>query len=65
MSAVFHLINTKKQLGLRAVPLIRWLVADFSQRRPGFDPMSGHVGFVVDKVTLGHVSSENFIAQSI
>jgi hypothetical protein len=23
--------------------------------RPGFDPVSVHVGFVVDKVALGHV----------
>jgi hypothetical protein len=28
-------------------------VADFPPRRPGFEPMSGHVGFVVDKVALG------------
>jgi hypothetical protein len=29
-------------------------------RRPGFDLRSGHVGFVVDKVALGQVSSEYF-----
>jgi hypothetical protein len=28
-------------------------------RRPGFEPRSGHVGFVVDKVALGQVLSEN------
>jgi hypothetical protein len=28
--------------------------------RPGFDPRSGHVGFVVDKVALGQVFSEYF-----
>jgi hypothetical protein len=27
---------------------------------PRFDPRSGHVGFVVDKVALGQVSSEYF-----
>jgi hypothetical protein len=26
----------------------------------GFDPRSGHVGFVVDKVALGRVFSEYF-----
>jgi hypothetical protein len=29
-------------------------------RRPGFDPRSGHVGFVVVKVALGQVLSEYF-----
>jgi hypothetical protein len=29
-------------------------------RRPGFEPCSGHVGFVVDEVPLGQVSSEYF-----
>jgi hypothetical protein len=32
------------------VTLVRWFVAGFSWRRPGFEPKSGHVGFVVDKV---------------
>jgi hypothetical protein len=32
----------------------------FPQRRPGFDPGSGQVWFVVDKVTLGQVFSEYF-----
>jgi hypothetical protein len=36
------------------------LVAGFPPRRPGFDPGSGHVGFVVDKVALGQVFSEYF-----
>jgi hypothetical protein len=35
---------------------LRRLVAGFLPRRPGFDPRSGHVGFVVDKVALGQVS---------
>jgi hypothetical protein len=30
------------------------------KRRPGFEPGSGHVGFVVDKVVLGQVFSEYF-----
>jgi hypothetical protein len=33
-----------------AVPWLRRLVAGLSLRRPGFDPGSVHVGFVVDKV---------------
>jgi hypothetical protein len=42
------------------VPELRRLVAGFSPRRPVFDPRSGHVGFVVDKVALGQVFSEFF-----
>jgi len=33
------------------------LVADVSSRRFGFDHRPGHLGFVVVKVTLGHVFS--------
>jgi hypothetical protein len=36
------------------------LVAGFQPRQPGFDPWSGHVAFVVDKVALGQVFSEYF-----
>jgi hypothetical protein len=32
----------------------------FPTRGPGFDPGSGHVGFVVDKVALGQVFSKYF-----
>jgi hypothetical protein len=32
----------------------------FPPRRPGFEPRSSHVGFVVDKVALGQVFSEYF-----
>jgi hypothetical protein len=42
------------------VPELRRLVAGFSPQRPGFEPRSGHVGFVVDKVALGQVFSEYF-----
>jgi hypothetical protein len=38
-----------------AVPWLRWLVAGLSPRRTGFTSGSIHVGFVVDKVTLGQV----------
>jgi hypothetical protein len=37
------------------VPWLRRLVACLSPRRPGFDPGSVHVGFMVDKVALGQV----------
>jgi hypothetical protein len=43
-----------------AVPWLRRLIADFLPRRPGFDPRSGHVGFVVDRVIVGQVFSEYF-----
>jgi hypothetical protein len=38
-----------------AVPWLRLLAAGLPPRRPGFDPGSVHVGFVMDKVTLGQV----------
>jgi hypothetical protein len=44
----------------KAVPYLRRLVSGFPPRRPGFEPRSGHVGFVVDKVELGQVFSEYF-----
>jgi hypothetical protein len=37
---------------------LKRLVVGFPLRRPGFEPGSSHVGFVVDKVALGHVFSE-------
>jgi hypothetical protein len=43
-----------------SVSQLRRLVAGFQQRRQGFDRRSGHAGFVVDKVVLGHVFSEYF-----
>jgi hypothetical protein len=39
----------------QAVPWLRRLVAGISSRRPGFDPGSFDVRFVVDKVALGQV----------
>jgi hypothetical protein len=38
-----------------AVLWLRRLVAGLPPRRPGFDPGSVHVGFVVDKVAPGQV----------
>jgi hypothetical protein len=42
------------------VPYFRRLVAGFPPRLLGFEPESAHVGFVVDKATLGQVFSEYF-----
>ena len=39
----------------QAVPWLRRLVAGLSLRRPGFDPGSVQMGFVVDKVALEQV----------
>jgi hypothetical protein len=36
------------------------LVTGFLPRWPGFDPGSGRVGLVLDRVSLGKVSSEYF-----
>jgi hypothetical protein len=48
-----------KEFG-KVVPYLRWLVAGFPPRRSGFEPSSGYVRFVVDKVALGKVFSEYF-----
>jgi hypothetical protein len=47
------LLRVKDQRDI--LPWLRRLVADVPARRPGLDPGSFHVGFVVDKVALGHV----------
>jgi hypothetical protein len=39
---------------------LRLLVAGFPLRRPGFEPGSGHVEFLVEKVALGKIFSEYF-----
>jgi hypothetical protein len=38
-----------------AVPWLRELVAGLSSQRPGFNPGSVYVGFVVEKMALGQV----------
>jgi hypothetical protein len=43
-----------------AMPQFRWLVISLSLWRPRFNPMLVHVGFLVDKVALGHVFLEYF-----
>jgi hypothetical protein len=44
-----------------AVPWFRRLVTGLLPWRPGFDPGSVYVGFVVDKVALGQVFPEYFV----
>jgi hypothetical protein len=39
----------------KILPQLRWLVAGFPPRLPGYDPRSDHVGFVVGKVALWQV----------
>jgi hypothetical protein len=50
-------VAIKKEVDSRtlAVPWLRRLAAGLPPRRPGFDPGSVHVGFVVDKLALGQV----------
>jgi hypothetical protein len=48
-----------------AVPWLTRLVASLSLRRPGFDPRSDHVGFVVDKVTLRQVFFPEYFGFSL
>jgi hypothetical protein len=45
---------------IMTVPYIRWLVAGFPPRRPGFYHKSSNMGFVVDKVALWQVFSQYF-----
>jgi hypothetical protein len=42
------------------VPELKRLAVGFPQRRPGFEPRSGHVGFVVEEAALDQVFSEYF-----
>jgi hypothetical protein len=40
-----------------------WRAGNFlDPRRPGFKPVSSHVGFVVDKVALGQVSPSTSVS---
>jgi hypothetical protein len=45
--------DAERQLG-------RAIANAVSRRRPRFNPRSGHVGFLVDKVAVGQVFSEDF-----
>jgi hypothetical protein len=56
----FRCIHSPLTGDSQAAPQLKRLVAGFPSRRPGFDPMSSQVGFVVDKVALGQAFSEYF-----
>jgi hypothetical protein len=53
-----HLTHTHRRASSKYK--LKRLVAGFPPRRPGFEPGSGHVRFVVHKVALGQVFSEYF-----
>jgi hypothetical protein len=57
---IAHAWYSVKKTQLMAMPLLRRLVTSFALRQPGFNPRSGHVGFVVDIVALGQVFFEYF-----
>jgi hypothetical protein len=45
------------------MPQLGQLVAGFPQQQPpGFDPSSGHVGYVMDKVVLGRFSPSTSVS---
>jgi hypothetical protein len=57
MCIVLHVKNNLITVPLlpfqKAVSQLRRLIAGLSPRRPGFDPRSIHVAFVVEKVRIG------------
>jgi hypothetical protein len=52
-ASTFRVKEYTQQLKKQATPQLKWLVAGFPPREPGFDPGSGQAEFVVDKVALG------------
>jgi hypothetical protein len=52
--------NTLQSYRGSNVKLDRAIAQTVSRRLPGFEPGFGHVGFVVDKVELRQIFSENF-----
>jgi hypothetical protein len=59
--SVRHYFSTGRKKQRQAASFLRRLVAGFSpRRRPEFEPGSGHVGYMMDKVALGQVLSEYF-----
>jgi hypothetical protein len=53
-------VHDRRKKKYKAAPWLKRLVAGFPPRRPGLEPGSGQVGFVVDKVALRQVFSEYF-----
>jgi hypothetical protein len=54
-AVTIHNVTPVTNIHFWAVPWLRRLVAGLSPRRPGFDPGSVHVGYVVDKVALRQI----------
>jgi hypothetical protein len=48
-----------------AMPWLRWLVAGLSPRRPGFEPRSVYVGFVVESSTGTGFPSTSTVPKSV
>jgi hypothetical protein len=44
-----------------AMPVVRWLVGDFSPQRPEFDFRLIHAGFVMDKAAETDISSSTSV----
>jgi hypothetical protein len=55
-------ILTSSHQEIHKTGAVSWLgyFSGFPPRRPGFDPMSGHVGFVVDEMSLGQFFLDYF-----
>jgi hypothetical protein len=56
-------IHTAQQV--KAMPQLRGLVARMLPQRPGFDPRSVHVRFLVDKVALGQIFVHGLIGFAV
>jgi hypothetical protein len=59
-SSVIFRLNTKQLLDQHITPGPGRAMVQATSRRPGFDPVSLHVEFVVDIMALGQVFSEYF-----
>lgn len=47
-------------IATKVMPYFRWLITEFSLQRSRFSPRVVHVGYVLDRVTLGQVCLQNF-----
>jgi hypothetical protein len=57
-----HSVQREQKIKLiKAVPWLRSLIAGISQRRPGFEPGSFHVGCVAERVALGQISPSSAV----
>jgi hypothetical protein len=58
----FSVFNKISGIAVSSPILCSKQFSNFPPRRLGFEPRLNHVGFVVDKVALGQVSSEYFVS---